>query len=59
MAKKEIIKDVSDFNVEIADNGYVLNYSGNNSEGDWKNTKIVVTTIDELISEIKRIVALP
>ena len=60
MAKKaKIIKEVSDFNVEIADNGFVLNYSGKTEDDDWVNTKVVITSVDDLVKAITDIVSMP
>lgn len=60
MAKKaKIIKEVSDFNVEIADNGFVLNYSGKTEDDDWVNSKVVITSVDDLVKTITDIVSMP
>jgi hypothetical protein len=59
MAKNaKIIKEVSDFNVEIADNGFVLNYSGKTEDDDWVNSKVVITSVDDLVKTITDIVSM-
>lgn len=59
MAKKaKITKEVSDFNVEIADNGFVLNYSGKTEDDDWVNSKVVITSVDDLVKTITDIVSM-
>ncbi len=59
MAKKsKIIKEVSDFNVEIADNGFVLNYSGKTEDDDWVNSKVVITSVVDLVKTITDIVSM-
>ena len=56
MAKKEVVKGVTDFNVEIADNGFVLSYSGEAANGDWASAKRVVTDSNSLTQAILKIV---
>jgi hypothetical protein len=56
--KAKIIKEVNDFNVEIADNGFVLNYSGRTDEDDWINSKVVITSVDDLVKTITDIVSM-
>jgi hypothetical protein len=56
MSKKPVIKEVSDFNVEIADNGFVLNYSGRDADDDWANVKVVLTSAEQLADEINKII---
>lgn len=59
MAKKAmIVKEVNDFNVEIADNGFVLNYSGRTEDDDWVTTKVVITSVDDLVKAITDIVSM-
>jgi hypothetical protein len=59
MAKNaKIIKEVSDFNVEIADNGFVLTYSGKTEDDDWVNSKVVITSVDDLVKTITDIVSM-
>lgn len=50
---KVITKDVSSFNVDFADNGYIINYSGQDDDDNWSNTKKVVLSLEELIDEIR------
>ena len=54
-----VTKEVSNFEVELANNGFVLTYSGHNDKGDWVNDKIVVPNIQSLVAEIERLVGLP
>ena len=56
MAKKEVVKGVTDFRVEIADNGFVLEYSGEDVNGDWANAKRVVANANDLGQAIMKIV---
>ena len=56
MAKKEVVKGVTDFRVEIADNGFVLEYSGEDVNGDWANAKRIVGDPNALAQAIMKIV---
>lgn len=57
MSKKlPVVKEVTDFNVEFADNGFVLNYSGQDENDDWTTSKMVIFDLDSLLSAIKYIV---
>lgn len=59
--KKSTVKKISDkltkvnesFTVNMYDNGYMLEIGGRNSNDDWANAKILVTTLDELVELIK------
>jgi hypothetical protein len=56
MAKKEVVKGVTDFRVEIADNGFVLEFSGEDVNGDWANAKRIVGDPNALAQAIMKIV---
>jgi len=59
MAKnKLIVKDVNDFNVDIADNGFVLNYSGQDGEDNWQSAKVVVNNQEQLFEELVKVIAM-
>ena len=60
MAKKQISKladkltKVNDsFTINMYDNGYMIEVGGRDIEDEWKNAKITVQTIDELITLVK------
>jgi hypothetical protein len=53
MAKKEIVKNVDSFSVSILDNGYTLQYSGNDENDFYQNRNMVLTSLEELINQIK------
>ena len=54
-----VTKGVSDFSVEIYDNGFTLRYSGNDDNNDWAEAKIIVGDIKELCKLIEGVAALP
>lgn len=65
MVKKTISKigdklaKVSDsFTVNIYDNGYMLEISGRDIDGEWKNAKVLVqnlTQLNDLIAEVSEL----
>ena len=60
MAKKQV-KTISDklskvnenFTVNMYDNGFMIEVSGKDSEGEWKTAKIMIQTVDELLALVK------
>lgn len=52
----KVKKDVSEFRVELANNGFVIEYSGRNANDDWAADKIVVPNIERLFDEVNRII---
>lgn len=65
MAKKQINK-ISDklakvndsFSVQMYDNGFMFEIGGKDSNGDWKNAKIMCSTIDQLVDLVKEVTEL-
>lgn len=53
---KEVVKNVDSFSVEIADNGYIIQFSGDDENDNWVNNKRVVTNDEQLMSTIGTIV---
>jgi len=46
------------FTVNRYDNGFVIEVSGRDNENDWKTSKILCTTEDELFAVIKEALAM-
>lgn len=57
MAKKknEVVNGVTDFSVSLADNGFIVEYSGHDEDDNWASSKKLMLSVDELIAEIKDI----
>jgi hypothetical protein len=57
MAKKknEIVGGVTDFSVSLADNGFIVEYSGQDEDDNWSSSKKLILSVDELIAEVKDI----
>jgi hypothetical protein len=47
-----------DITIRMYDNGYMFEISGRNSDDDWKNAKIVVSTVEELVELINEAAAM-
>lgn len=60
---KKTVKKISDkltkvnesFSVNMYDNGFMIEVSGRDSENDYKNVKLMVSTVEELIVLIKEV----
>lgn len=62
MAKaKTTVKTIGDklklvnesFTINMYDNGFMLEIGGKDQNDDWKNAKILVSTIDELVALVR------
>ena len=56
--KQQVTKEVESINIDVADNGYVIGYSGRDNEDNWTDAKIVVKTLQEVFVEIERVAKL-
>ena len=62
MAKKQVSK-ISDklskvndsFTVNVYDNGYMLEISGRDNLQDWSSAKVIVTSLEDLVTLIKEV----
>ena len=60
MAKKQVNK-ISDkltkvnesFTINMYDNGFMVEVSGRDEDDEWKNAKIMVSTVEQLIEVVK------
>ena len=48
----KLTKVNDNFTVNMYDNGFMVEIGGRDSEDDWKNSKILCNTLDELIAVI-------
>ena len=53
MTKKVITKDVDSIYINFAENGFILDYSGETEDDDYHTSKILVSNFDELIEKLK------
>lgn len=54
--KNKITKNVEYVQINFADNGYIVEYSGESSDGDWHNVKSIISDFDELIEYLQVVV---
>ena len=47
------------FTINMYDNGYMVDVGGRDDSGDWKNSKIICATLEEVIELVRQIDALP
>jgi hypothetical protein len=50
---KKVTQDVDYVQINFADNGFIVEYSGQNEDGDYRSAKILVSTVDEMFEEIR------
>lgn len=55
----KVVKGVDSITLNLYDNGYMLECSGQDTEGDWVTAKLVCNTVDEACELIKTAVTLP
>ena len=48
----KLVKCSDSLTVNLYDNGYMVEVSGRDSEEDWKNAKIMCSTLDEVFAVI-------
>jgi hypothetical protein len=48
----KLVKCGDSLTVNLYDNGFMVEVSGRNSEEDWKNAKIMCSTLDEVVAVI-------
>lgn len=51
----KLVKVNESFTVNMYDNGYMVEIGGKDKKEDWKTSKTMVTTVDELLALIKEI----
>jgi hypothetical protein len=55
----KITKVEDNFVVQMYDNGYMIEFSGIDDKSEWKRSKIIANTDEELIALVKMILSLP
>lgn len=54
----KVTKGVDEITIELADNGFIVKYSGRDDEDDWANDKVLVLSLQELFDTIKEVIKL-
>ena len=47
------------FTINMYDNGFMIEVGGRDDNDEWKNTKIIVPTIEELVALVKEAASMP
>lgn len=56
----EKLSKVNDnFVVNMYDNGFMIDVSGRDSNGEWENCKVICSTIEELMKLVNEAITLP
>lgn len=55
MAKKEVVRDVSSVEIEFADNGFVISYSGYTADDEWADAKIICRDLNEVGALVQKV----
>ena len=55
----KLTKVSESFTVNMYDNGYMVEVSGQDSEDNWKNVKLICNTIEEVLDLVKEINNMP
>jgi hypothetical protein len=55
----KLTKVNENFTIHMYDNGYMVEVGGRDNEDDWKTSKIICATLDEVIDIVRQIDVLP
>ena len=47
------------FTINMYDNGYMVEVGGRDDEDDWKTSKIICATLDEVIDIVRQVDSMP
>lgn len=47
------------FTINMYDNGYMVEVGGRDEEDDWKTSKIICATLDEVIDIVRQVDSMP
>jgi len=55
----KITKVNESFTISMYDNGYMVEVGGRDDEGEWKTSKMICNTLDEVIDIVRQVDAMP
>jgi hypothetical protein len=57
MARKTqtVSKEVESVNIEFADNGFILTYSGRDDQDNWTDAKIILHNFKEVFEHVENV----
>lgn len=53
--KQKVIREVESINIDFADNGYIVTYSGRDAEDMWTDAKVVISNLQEVFALIEKV----
>ena len=59
MISDKLTKVSNSYTVNIFDNGFSVEISGRDADNDWKNSRVLCGSLEDLISVVEEIAALP
>lgn len=59
MAARKVVKGVENYTVYKLDNGFTIEYNGNDANDSWATVKLIVADEKGLIDIIKEVNAIP
>ena len=57
--KDKLVKVNESFTINMYDNGYMVEVGGRSEDDDWTNSKIICSSIDEVIELVKEAATMP
>ena len=55
----KLAKVNDNYTINMYDNGFMIEVGGRDREDDWKTTKVIVNSVDELVALVKEVAELP
>jgi ketol-acid reductoisomerase len=55
----KLVKVNEAYTINMYDNGFMIEVGGRDDNDEWKNTKIIVSTVEELVELVKEAASLP
>jgi hypothetical protein len=55
----KLVKVNEAYTINMYDNGFMIEVGGRDDNDEWKNTKIIVSTVEELVELVKEAASMP
>lgn len=53
--KQAVTKGVESANIEFADNGYIVIYSGQDDEDNWTDAKVILQNLQDVFALLEKL----
>ena len=54
MTDKTIVKGVDRVSIEFAENGFIIDYTGDTADGDYHTTKVICNSFDDMVDVLTK-----